>query len=167
MKCAIQQALIILLILLAASVNNSAYYQKSMYTERKKNHNRFILSYYITQLNKAKFPQPTSLHQKTVRRNTAQKASEADSYQFLRMRKNIEMVQTKHCDDQNQRLRWFKPTIAIFGLRFTFFSSNFRVGNFYHSAQKTDFYRITPLILLKAQSRQLCTHEIRYFGKNH
>lgn len=70
-----------------------------MYTERKKNHNRFILSYYITQLNKAKFPQPTSLHQKTVRRNTAQKASEADSYQFLRMRKNIEMVQTKHCDD--------------------------------------------------------------------
>lgn len=70
-----------------------------MYTERKKNHNRFILSYYITQPNKAKFPQPIILHQKTFRRNPAQKASEADFHRFLRTRKNIEMVQTKHCDD--------------------------------------------------------------------
>lgn len=29
----------------------------------------------------------------------AQKVSEADFHRFLRTRKNIEMVQTKHCDD--------------------------------------------------------------------
>ena len=28
-------------------------------------------------------------------------------------------------------------------------------------------YRITPLIQRRAQSQQLHTHEIRYFGKNH
>ena len=57
----------------------------------------YVILYYQT--NQTQFPQPTSLHQKTVRRNTAQKASEADFHRFLRMRKNIEMVQTKHCDD--------------------------------------------------------------------
>lgn len=42
---------------------------------------------------------PTILHQKTIIRNPTQNASEADFHHFLRTRKNIEMVQTKHCDD--------------------------------------------------------------------
>ncbi len=57
----------------------------------------YVILYYQT--NQTQFPNKQSFIKKTFRRNPAQKASEADFHRFLRTRENIEMVQTKHCDD--------------------------------------------------------------------
>lgn len=63
----------------------------------------FLSSYkYLALLpnpNKANSPNQQALIKKTFRCDPTQKASEADFHRFLRTRKNIEMVQTKHCDD--------------------------------------------------------------------
>ena len=126
----------------------------------------YVILYYQT--NQSQFPLLTSPHQKTFRRNPAQKASRADFYQFLRIRK-------KHWDGSNKTLRWLEQKITmvqtnhrnlLFAIRILFRAILVCVIFIIHHIRRT-FYRITPLIKRRAQSRQLHTHEIRYFGKNH
>ena len=65
----------------------------------------------FTKQKQDQFPLPTILHQKTIIRDPTQNASEADFHHFLRTRKDIEMVQTKHCESQTKDYDgWFEPS---------------------------------------------------------
>lgn len=57
----------------------------------------YVILYYQT--NQSQFPYKQAFIKKHSDATLLRRLLEADSYRFLRTRKNIEMVQTKHCDD--------------------------------------------------------------------